>query len=114
MADFLLGGFFMEESILKYAEFGILGVITLLLLTKGINSLIKLSETTAKLADSQKTLADSINKLADRVVNMDIRLSNFGHQIENIEKHLEKFEDNFSQNFNELRDFIKNNYRRKE
>ena len=52
----------MEDAILNYAEFGILGVVTLLLLTKGLSALTELTKTTATLSDSQKALADSITR----------------------------------------------------
>ena len=97
----------MEEAILKYAEFGILGVITLLLLTKGLSTLNELTKTTAILAESQKTLADSITKLAEKVADMGTRLNNFAFQIEGIEKRLDKLEENSSRNFIEIRDLIK-------
>lgn len=99
----------MEDSILKYAEFGILGVITLLLLTKGFTSLNELTKTTATLSEAQKALADSINKLADKVADMGARLSNVSFQIEGIEKRLDKLEETYSHNFNEIRDLIKYN-----
>lgn len=93
----------LEELILKYAEFGILGVITLLLLTKGLTALTQLTQTTAKLAESQKALADSITKLTEKI-------SNFGYQLAGIEKRLDKLEEKSEHNFGELRDLIQANY----
>lgn len=97
----------MEDTILKCAEFGILGVITLLLLTKGLSSLNELTKTTAVLSEAQKALADSISKLAEKVANMDARLSNVAFQIDGIEKRLDKLEETSARNFNSLRDLIK-------
>lgn len=97
----------MEEAILKYAEFGILGVVTLLLLTKGLSTLTKLTETTATLSLAQKALADSITKLADKVADMGSKLNSFAFQISGVEKRLDKLEENSAKNFNELRDLIK-------
>ena len=97
----------MEEAILKYAEFGILGVVTLLLLTKGLSTLTELTKTTATLSEAQKALADSITKLAEKVADMGARLNNVAFQIEGIEKRLDKLEENSSRNFIEIRDLIK-------
>ena len=102
----------MEDSILKYSEFGVLSVITLLLLTKGISALNKLSETTTALSEAQKALADSIKTLAEKVSDMGSRLSNVTFQIEGIEKRLDKLEENSTRNFNELRDLIKSKTRK--
>ena len=90
----------MEDLILKCAEFGILGVITLLLLTKGLTSLNELTKTTTTLAQSQKALAESIGKLADKVAGVQ-------YQIEGIERRLDKLEESSARNFSELRDLIK-------
>ena len=97
----------MEEAFLKYAEFGILGVVTLLLLTKGLTALNELTKTTASLSDAQKALADSIAKLADKVSDLGSRVNAFGFQIDGIQKRLDKLEENAVRNFNELRDLIK-------
>lgn len=97
----------MEDFVLKCAEFGVLGVIVLLLLTRGLTILNELSKTTVTLSESQKALADSINKLAEKVAAMDTRISNFAYQIEGIERRLEKLEENSARNFGELRDLIK-------
>lgn len=102
----------MEDSILKYSEFGVLGIITLLLLTKGIGSLNKLSETTTALSEAQKALADSISKLAERVTDMGARLNNVAFQIEGIEKRLDKLEESTARNFAELCELLK--HKRKE
>lgn len=90
----------MEDFVLKCAEFGILGVITLLLLTKGLSSLNELAKTTATLSDSQKALAQSITKLTEKIAN-------FGYQIEGIERRLDKLEEFSARNFSELRDLLK-------
>ena len=91
----------MEEIILKCAEFGVLGVIVLILLTKGLTSLNELARTTATLSESQKALAETIAKLTEKVAG-------FGYQIEGIERRLDKLEDLQTRNFNELRVLIKN------
>lgn len=90
----------MEDLILKCAEFGILGVIVLLLLTSGLKSLNELTKTTTTLAQSQKALAESIGKLADKVAGVK-------YQIEGIERRLDKLEDLYSRNFAELRNLLK-------
>ena len=97
----------MEDFVLKCAEFGVLGVIVLLLLTRGLTILNELSKTTVTLSESQKALADSINKLAEKVASMDTRISNFAYQIEGIERRLDKLEEHSARNFSELRDLIK-------
>lgn len=104
---FIEGDDYMEESILKYAEFGVLGIVTLLLLTKGLTALNELTKTTATLSEAQKALADSIKTLAEKVSDMGSRLSNVTIQIEGIEKRLDKLEENSTRNFSELRDLIK-------
>lgn len=100
----------MEDTILKYAEFGVLGVITLILLTKGLNALNELARTTATLSDAQKALADSIAKLADKVATIGEKMNSVSFQIEGIEKRLDKLEENTARNFNELRDMIKRGF----
>jgi len=102
----------MEETILNYAEFGILGIFSLLLLTKGLNSIIELTKTTAILSESQKALADSVTKLAEKVAEMGTRLSSLGYQIEGVERRLDKLEEHSARNFNELRELIKGKGRR--
>lgn len=97
----------MEDLILKCAEFGILGIVTLLLLSKGLSSLNDLAKTTAMLSESQKTLAESITKLAEKVSAMDTRLSNVTFQIEGIDKRLDKLEEINSRGFSELQESIK-------
>lgn len=102
-----MGVIFLEDAILKYTELGIVGIFALLLLTKGLSTVIKLSEASTKLAESQAILAKSIDKLTEKVACMDTRLSNFGYQIQGIEKRLDKLEENSTKNFGELRDLIK-------
>lgn len=99
----------MDDFVLKCAEFGILGVIVLLLLTRGLTALNELSKTTAMLSKSHEALAGSINTLADKVSGIGMRISNVGYQIEGVERRLEKLEENFARNFNELRELIKGN-----
>lgn len=57
----------LEEIILKCAEFGVLGVIVLILLTRGITALNSLTQ-------SQTALTESTNRLYDKVVVMDSRI----------------------------------------
>ena len=109
----------MEDMVLKYAEFGVLGVITLILLTKGLNALNELARTTATLSEAQKALADSIARLADKVATLEEKTNSVSFHIEGIEKRLDKLdtegiekrldklEENAARNFNELRDLIK-------
>lgn len=96
----------MEEIILKCAEFGVLGVIVLILLTKGLTSLNELAKTTATLSESQKALAETISKLTEKVAG-------FGFQIDGIERRLDKLEELYSRSVEELRNLIKS-HRRKE
>ena len=112
LGGIFIEGDYMEESVLKYAEFGVLGIITLLLLTKGLTALNELTKTTATLSEAQKALADSIKTLAEKVSDMGSRLSNVTFQIEGIEKRLDKLEENSTRNFNELRDLIKSKTRK--
>lgn len=104
----------MEDFVLKCAEFGVLGVIVLLLLTRGLSALNELSKTTTILSKSQEALAGSINKLAEKVANMDTRIINVGYQIEGVERRLDKLEESSARNFNELRDLIKGKHGRRE
>ena len=90
----------MEDMILKFTEFGVLGVFSLILLTKGLTNLSELNKSTATLSEAQKALADSVTKLAEKV-------SGFSFQLAGIEKRLDKFEENSARNFTEIRDLIK-------
>ena len=92
----------MEDVILKYAEFGVLGVFSLLLLTKGLTNLSELNKSTAALSEAQKALANSITKLSEKI-------HSFSFQLNDIEKRLEKLEENSARNFTELRDLITKN-----
>lgn len=96
----------MEDLFLKVAEFGVLGVIVLILLTKGLTSLNELAKTTATLSESQKALAETISKLTEKVAG-------FGYQIEGIERRLDKLEELYSRSVEEIRNLIKG-YKRKE
>ena len=89
----------MEEMVYKYVELGALGAVTLLLVTKGLNALTRISETTAELSAAQKALADSITKLTEK-------MSSFSFQLTDIEKRLDKLEENTARNFKELRELI--------
>lgn len=79
----------MEDVIFKYADFGVLGVITFFLLTKGVTAVNSLS-------DAQKALTESITKLTEQVGSINL-------QISNIERRLDKFEDKLT----ELGNFLK-------
>ena len=57
----------MEDLIMKTAEFGVLGVITFYLLTKGTAEI-------DKLAESNKRLAGTIDKLDTKISNIDVRI----------------------------------------
>lgn len=89
----------MEDLILKCAEFGILGVVVLLLLTKGLSSLNELSKTTATLSESQKALAEVLTKLSEKVSGM-------SYQMDAINRRLDKLEETYARNFAELRNLI--------
>ena len=90
----------MEEIILKCAEFGVLGVIVLILLTKGLNYLNELAKTTATLSESQKALAETITKLTEKVAGL-------GYQLEGIERRLDKLDELSIRGFSELTNLIK-------
>lgn len=90
----------MEDTILKFAEFGVLGVFSLLLLTKGLTNLSELNKSTATLSEAQKALADSVTKLSEKI-------HSFSFQLADIDKRLGKLEENSSRNFTELRDLIR-------
>ena len=90
----------MEDLILKCAEFGILGVVVLILLTKGLSSLNELAKTTAMLSQSQKALAETIAKLTEKVAG-------FGFQLEGIERRLDKLEEIYSRSFEKLSNLIR-------
>ena len=96
----------MEDLVLKCAEFGILGVITLLLPTKGLTALNAITQATT-------ALTESISKLTEKVSSLDIKLETLKYQIEGLEKRIDKLEENSSRNFNELRTLITERIRSK-
>ena len=68
---------------LKCAEFGVLGVIVLLLLTRGITALNSLTQ-------SQTVLADSINRLYKEVAVLDNRVDVIDREIKQMKLTLEE------------------------
>ena len=60
----------MEEIIMKCAEFGILGVFSLLMLTKGLSAVT--------------ALTSAIDKLADKLNAMDGRIGNVEREIRDL------------------------------
>ena len=70
---------------MKTAEFGILGVISFYLLTKGTNSI-------KDLADSNRNLADSIARLSDKVNSLDSRQTSSEFELRSIGTRLDKIE----------------------
>ena len=76
----------MEDLIMKTAEFGVLGVITFYLLTKGTAEI-------DKLAESNKKLADAVDKFFAKVNNIDLRVNGIEYELRNISSRLEKIED---------------------
>ena len=76
----------MEDFILKTAEFGVLGVITFYLLTKGTAEI-------DKLAESNKRLAEAVDKFFTKVNNIDIRVGSVEFELRTINSRLEKIED---------------------
>ena len=89
----------MEDMLVKYAEFGIVGVFSLILLTKGLTNLSELNKSTAALSESQKALADSITKLSEKI-------HSFSFQLADIDKRLAKLEENSARAFNEIHHYI--------
>ena len=75
----------MEDFVLKTAEFGVLGVITFYLLTKGTAEI-------DKLAESNKRLAEAVDKFFTKVNNIDIRVGSIEFELRNINSRLEKIE----------------------
>ena len=65
----------LEDMFLKAGELGVLGLITLYVLTRMTNALDKLT-------DSNNSLAESVKILADKVNNMDTRVSYLETHIE--------------------------------
>lgn len=90
----------MDDVLLRYAEYGILGVITLLMLTRGLTVL-------AKLIDTTKALTDSITKLTQSVNDMGQLINKVFFHVMGIEQRMDKFEESYSRNFTELRDLLK-------
>ena len=76
----------MEDFMLKTAEFGVLGVITFYLLTKGTAEI-------DKLAESNRRLAEAVDKFFAKVSNIDIRVSSIEYELRNIGTRLEKIEE---------------------
>ena len=85
----------MEEIILKCAEFGVLGVIVLLLLTRGITALNSLTQ-------SQTVLAESINRLYKEVAVVDNRVNVIEGRLTAIESSLLEI-----RNYLQVRMFLK-------
>ena len=75
----------MEDLVMKTAEFGVLGVITFYLLTKGTAEI-------DKLAESNKRLAEAVDKFFTKVNNIDIRVGSIEFELRNINSRLEKIE----------------------
>jgi len=75
----------LEDLIMKTAEFGVLGVITFYLLTKGTAEI-------DKLAESNKKLADAVDKFFAKVTNIDVRVSSIEYELRNIGSRLDKIE----------------------
>ena len=75
----------MEDLIMKTAEFGVLGVITFYLLTKGTAEI-------DKLAESNKRLADAIDKLYSKISNIDVRIGSIEFNLRSMNLRLEKIE----------------------
>ena len=81
----------MEDLIMKTAEFGVLGVITFYLLTKGTAEI-------DKLAESNRKLAEAVEKLYAKVANIDTRVNGLEFELRDIANRLSKIEhsiDNF-------------------
>ena len=76
---------FMEDLVMKTAEFGLLGVITFYLLTKGTAEI-------DKLAESNKKLADAVDKFFAKVTNIDVRVNSIEYELRNIGSRLDKIE----------------------
>lgn len=80
----------MEEIILKCAEFGILGVITLLLLTKGLGVLNQLTQSVNALTKSQETLTDAVTRQSEKLFLLDSRISAIERDLAYIKQMLER------------------------
>jgi len=79
----------MEDFVMKTAEFGVLGVITFYLLTKGTAEI-------DKLAESNKRLAEAVDKFFAKVSNIDIRVNSIEYELRNIGTRLDKIEESIS------------------
>ena len=79
----------MEDLIMKTAEFGVLGVITFYLLTKGTAEI-------DKLAESNKRLAEAVDKFFAKVGNIDVRVGSIEFELRHINSRLEKIEEAIS------------------
>ena len=75
----------MEDLVMKTAEFGVLGVITFYLLTKGTAEI-------DKLAESNKRLAEAVDKFFAKVGNIDVRVGSIEFELRHINSRLEKIE----------------------
>ena len=75
----------MEDLFLKSFEYGALGFISIILLTKGMSAIKDLS-------DSVKSFADVVAKLSDKVNLMDNRVLGFEYELRNISNRLDKIE----------------------
>lgn len=73
----------MDELFLKSFELGALGLISIFLLTKGLNAIKDLS-------DSNRQLADAVSKLSDKVNSMEHRFSNFEYEFRTMRTQLDK------------------------
>ena len=75
----------MEELVMKTAEFGVLGVITFYLLTKGTAEI-------DKLAESNKRLAEAVDKFFAKVSNLDARVGSIEYELRSINSRLDKID----------------------
>lgn len=79
----------MEESLLKLGEFGALGIITVLMLTKGMSAL-------KSITDAMHQLSDTINSFSNRVEEMEKRSLGFEYELKNVSSRLDKIENSLA------------------
>jgi len=83
----------MEELVLKYAEFGVVGVITLLLLTKGLTVLNQLTQSVTALTKSQESLTTAVTRQSEKLFIMDGKVTAIERELADIKYTLSEIKE---------------------
>jgi len=83
----------MEELVLKYAEFGVVGVITLLLLTKGLTVLNQLTQSVTALTKSQESSTTAVTRQSEKLFIMDGKVTAIERELADIKYTLSEIKE---------------------